>query len=1487
MTELLVENSMYKDAAGRAAIVANPQLCADLFAINFLGFLGLYALNDSRGYMKTYETTEKKLKIADIADDNHDVSLILKLCVEAGVFLEQKTVAMTKLLSLIKQKVIKAKDVDDAKIRDIVSTSLVVSKPMTPLVKGVLKDFLDGTIGLKEYARQIYDISKKNDFRDFTLEFRTLVIKGQYTDYFTIMKKAGAQNPQALTSQGVAVPGAPAQKAPPKTTLAVAKANKLKDEITAAISDGQLNAFHRLAAKIVQIVAVNKAKWDDVSEIVKDVEFTKWSRSISPPDVLYLRGANAYSGLSDEAMKNLVPHVVDSFIKYVDKGGEWNVSVTAGSLSSQQLQSLVKEIEEFPLPENNASYERWLWASRFAKFTFSPQTLQDIVNRKFDGASSTAHNSHFLFLTTTGTKIIDPATLGSKSAAWIRKWGAPKTVVGDTKIVVSNTMTGAAFKAMSNRDKLVWIANNFTDATSDKLKSWASRERINAGRIIFGLSVDDAKAIRAAFGVSYADDSKANIAWKGSWDSTRMMGAALVAAQIYDIIEGNFVKTSSRLKEWSTEYLASAGSIPALGAAIEKIKSIDYSSATGAMEVTNALSAFGVISFTYIKSIFDVDLKSTDIKKSGAPALLFLKNSESSKQIEGVVGTSDGNVFIDPDICSKEVIEWVKAYGSLGANKIAIIEKTTDEATIALNVFLSSISRQISVGLSRDQVKSVLDKQEDWWIEKIKEWKASNKAPWPISSVVFDTYPAEANIAGHVFDAVDFEELKNAVVWSVINLSDREEMLKTTTYLMRDMNKIDIPVKEDRLPVLEVFAGTSSYRREPTKPETAAAILTTLVQSPSPSQFKTLFAHCTEAIRSDVIITGDFADSIANSQSDFVKGLYFGFLSQNEGILNPQRYEDYKRNTPVSVEDIKKTLEALNGEKHAVYTTSIQNAFTQITKATGSDPRSKEFKDGLNLSGSERYSSANLLIIPWLAEISQEYKDYWKSVNKGSYGTVSAQELARLMENSPGDSAVKDVATQIWDELIKTEPRSIGSTLNGVAKLAKLIGREGDFADIIHKSYEIAVNDKNIKPVDFAQSLDYITDGLDSLRPETVKIIVAKLLTSESQSAQDAITNLAYAGKTDGTVNPEFISAVRAAGRERAVISRLTKFGNAKQALEIINKDPAAQPIQLDDSRVKTFLKFNNIDISDIIVADVKKLEEIGTAQTAFKSKIPSLPVTEITDPKEVKTRIVELHKANRYNHSPALGLEVKRAFKYALPGQKDKFDQWVAANPTTKILTLFHGTGTINAAFIMRFGFKIIPSTDGSVTGRMLGDGIYFADNINKSMLYMSNAGYIRASGQEGYVFKCKVALGNQPKNFREGNASRGNLVSNEWAVFSTDQILVEEVYYGVSREKSQITRMLNEGVEDYNTPVSTFMFMDGMIPIDEAGDILVDFEKFPEFGKHVWIETSAVGPIVNIQHDSTIEAKDYCYRYGEELTATSEKETLKKFIALLKNRY
>ncbi len=72
---MLTENSMYADVNGKQALLKNKELCAELFTINFLGFVGLFALSDSRGYMKTYESTEKKLNIDEIGDDNHDVSL--------------------------------------------------------------------------------------------------------------------------------------------------------------------------------------------------------------------------------------------------------------------------------------------------------------------------------------------------------------------------------------------------------------------------------------------------------------------------------------------------------------------------------------------------------------------------------------------------------------------------------------------------------------------------------------------------------------------------------------------------------------------------------------------------------------------------------------------------------------------------------------------------------------------------------------------------------------------------------------------------------------------------------------------------------------------------------------------------------------------------------------------------------------------------------------------------------------------------------------------------------------------------------------------------------------------------------------------------------------------------------------------------------------------------------------------------------------------
>lgn len=110
--------------------------------------------------------------------------------------------------------------------------------------------------------------------------------------------------------------------------------------------------------------------------------------------------------------------------------------------------------------------------------------------------------------------------------------------------------------------------------------------------------------------------------------------------------------------------------------------------------------------------------------------------------------------------------------------------------------------------------------------------------------------------------------------------------------------------------------------------------------------------------------------------------------------------------------------------------------------------------------------------------------------------------------------------------------------------------------------------------------------------------------------------------------------------------------------------------------------------------------------------------------------------------------------------------------------------------------------------------------------------------------------------------------------------------MYYGYSRTPDELKSILNEGVE-YSSPTSSFVFMDGQIPIDEKAEIFVDFEKFPDFGDHVWIEPSALGPVVVIRHDTTFEPQVHTFRWGEEIGWSVNSNVLKDFFKLLKNRY
>lgn len=195
--EFLTENSLYADAASKDTLMANNELLMDSLFFNYFGFLGLFLLNDKRGAMKTYETSEGKLYINNIGDVNHDVSLAVKMAYDAKLIPQSVTNKMTKLLQLIKSKTIKGKDLDEAVVRDYLNEIKYDSNKPSPSVLAVVNAFHTGSLSLPALSRDLYTIAKKKGYKPITVEFRDLVMKGQYLSLFP--KANTTPNPTTAT----------------------------------------------------------------------------------------------------------------------------------------------------------------------------------------------------------------------------------------------------------------------------------------------------------------------------------------------------------------------------------------------------------------------------------------------------------------------------------------------------------------------------------------------------------------------------------------------------------------------------------------------------------------------------------------------------------------------------------------------------------------------------------------------------------------------------------------------------------------------------------------------------------------------------------------------------------------------------------------------------------------------------------------------------------------------------------------------------------------------------------------------------------------------------------------------------------------------------------------------------------------------------------------------------------------------------------------
>lgn len=104
-----------------------------------------------------------------------------------------------------------------------------------------------------------------------------------------------------------------------------------------------------------------------------------------------------------------------------------------------------------------------------------------------------------------------------------------------------------------------------------------------------------------------------------------------------------------------------------------------------------------------------------------------------------------------------------------------------------------------------------------------------------------------------------------------------------------------------------------------------------------------------------------------------------------------------------------------------------------------------------------------------------------------------------------------------------------------------------------------------------------------------------------------------------------------------------------------------------------------------------------------------------------------------------SLKCKVKNIYRVICNEQKKRFDDYLKQNNITKVKQFWHGSRNENWLSIVNTGLLLKPNA--VITGKMLGNGIYFAPSSMKSWNYTSyhNTYWARGNSDTAFINKCK----------------------------------------------------------------------------------------------------------------------------------------------------
>lgn len=561
----------------------------------------------------------------------------------------------------------------------------------------------------------------------------------------------------------------------------------------------------------------------------------------------------------------------------------------------------------------------------------------------------------------------------------------------------------------------------------------------------------------------------------------------------------------------------------------------------------------------------------------------------------------------------------------------------------------------------------------------------------------------------------------------------------------------------------------------------------------------------------------------------------------------------------------------------------------------------------------------------WIIKMWMRYKEH-----------AETQELAEwlktryTMENQPikvfvqiADSAIKDEKI-VMPEFVKTNFEETLKALDGAdAKYAENSLKEsmGSMDEFLKQSYPdadelLAIKTKILNKTScgfrfdiFTNSDDYDIDTkIKVVKEEAQKIsrlnsqkdikdavannlgmVLLDIYNSKKKKELDIIFPMFGGRGVDANGKPSLLDKTQQARLQlRNMITVLPML-----KMIVGSNTPIKPEVTLTDKELHNLLRLNNFDIADSTsgktikmsktMSNVEYFDKIIDATKDIDKGALSLKVTAVSGdtPDILEKRTAELFKYYTPNSAHGdVGLKITHSYDVHLT--YPEFDHFIKDYPKPTIIPGFHGTGTVAASMILRFGFKVMTqslaqSAGVSYAGKMLGEGVYFGGFVDKTCGYVRDkSDFSRRWGQVGYLLELEAYIGQENVHHRKAGNGGDSIRSIEYCVPNARaQLKIIRAHRVVITSRREVEQLYNKYFKGQkiaaNESKSEFPRMKRFMEMaKEKSELMEEIINEAETAKNV-IRFEFAEPAIPIDKDKWLNPDDFQKKYcNKKMTLT-----------------